>query len=227
MKSSFRYLFLVTFIGSQGILLVQAQGQNLITNGSFENFTIGAGGVHVIDDWVVDISGGGPFGTISGIDTRGATDGTNAAVFNAGDSLGHNNTLSQTFTTSPGFIYQLDFDYGTFGFAEVAKVEVEVTGNAQVLAKQLIQDTGSNPTVFDPYTFTFTADSASSTIIFTDVTTSAPSADGTLDNVSVTVSPTNVVPTLTEWGMIILILGLAGLAYLRVRKMNFATATAA
>lgn len=32
-----------------------------------------------------------------------------------------------------------------------------------------------------------------------------------------------IVPTLTEWGMVVLVLGLAGLAYVRVRKLNIET----
>lgn len=154
----------------------QASYANLITNGSFESGLAG---------WTaIDFAGG----SVGFGGTEGATDGALAAIFNGGNLLG--GTLSQSFGTTIGGAYQLDFDYGVFGAANFHDFQIEILGNS--IFSQSIGKTGPNSfdpnqTNFSNFGFDFVADSSSTTIRFTDFTTLAnsSSSDSLVDNVSV------------------------------------------
>jgi len=144
---------------------------------------------------------------------EGSTDGIYAASFNGGEVVG-NGTLSQSFTTVIGNTYLLDFDYGVFNAPNIAipqtqNLRVELIGGSTLLS-QILTDTGSNPNVFTTYAFGFTADSISTTLSFTDLTTLSQSAstDFVIDNVSVSPVPVPAAVWLFGSGL----LGLIGAA---------------
>ncbi len=58
-----------------------------------------------------------------------------------------------------------------------------------------------------------------------EIATTDTAWDLTLDGIQTTGEPPEPVPTMTEWGIITLMLGLAGAAFIRVRRMNLAGAT--
>jgi hypothetical protein len=161
------------------------QAQNLIVNGSFEtgNFT----------GWTVTATSSiNPY-----VDVNSAgTAGTCSAVFNAGDTQPQG-IISQTFATVPGAQYQVSFDYATgYGnwYNPAQTLDVLVTDSSSNLllsqfAKSLPHPFPGQPQVaslFTSYTYTFTATSATSTLILADDPTNYTySADAILDNVQV------------------------------------------
>jgi len=170
-----------------------------ITNGSFETG---------------DFTGWISTGTGNNVTpNEGSTDGIYAASFNGGEVVG-NGTLSQSFTTVIGNTYLLDLDYGVFGvptnsIPNTQSLRVELIGGSTLLS-QILTDTGSNPNVFTTYSFGFTADSTSTTLSFTDLTTLSQSAstDFVIDNVSVSPVPVPAAAWLFGSGL----LGLIGAA---------------
>ena len=113
--------------------------------------------------------------------------------FGLGNAAGEHSAL-QTITTVAGETYTLSFDYrdasGTPNELNQA-LEVSVDGVGNLLTTEpILSDTQDQ--AFVRYTFTFSADSASSTIKFTDTSDNAGSmssntnnSDGHLDNISV------------------------------------------
>lgn len=199
---------------------VQAQLQN----GSFENN--GGDGSSFIPGWTF----AGP-GIHGATDARGATDGSYCVLFNYGNSTA-GGTLSQTFTTVPGQIYRVSFDFGALAaFYEISgaqtsrsqlQVEVRdgasatngnqtihsgsgtisgVTGGVLVsngTAIQVKDESGTASAEYGPVPngefsaveFIFTAQSTTSTIVFTDQSAGGiDRQDVVLDNVRVTVAP--------------------------------------
>jgi hypothetical protein len=119
------------------------------------------------------------------------TDGTSVLVFNGGQSS-PNGIVAQAFATSPGQTYTLRFDMGVLAYnTNAQRLRVTVDGAATLLSQTIsLNGIGGGATRWAAQTFTFTADSAVTTLTFTDVSTTSQNLDLLLDNVRVnTVSP--------------------------------------
>lgn len=147
------------------------------TNGSFESdYTAWSASGHQI---------------IMGNDFYATTDGTSVLVFNGGQSS-PNGVVAQTFATSPGQTYTLRFDMGVLAYnTNAQRLGVTVTGAATLLSQTItLNGLGGGATRWAAQTFTFTADSAVTTLTFTDASTTSQNLDLLLDNVRVNaVSP--------------------------------------
>ncbi len=178
------------------------------TNGSFELPVVSSGG-HALPSGSTNITGwllGGP-GTVSFINGPAGgvvnpVDGAQQLDFDSGDTP-PGATLSQTFATSIGQAYTVGFYVGRFGpggatmslLAEAKSSTGGVLGSLTAVAPNT-QSYGSLQT------FTFTAATTNSTLIFTDTSSATVGVDVLLDNVSVTPAlPTCVPPPsgLTHW----------------------------
>jgi len=145
----------------------------LLCNGSFE---VGVGET-VVPCWNIA-------GNAGRIDHQGATDGSFSLNFNGGDQT-PDAVVSQTVATVPGVTYELSFDYGAFSDSfpgTLQELGVQATGVATLL-DETIDDTASDPTTFESFVFQFTADSDTTTIVFTDLSIETLSVDGNLDDV--------------------------------------------
>jgi hypothetical protein len=150
------------------------------TPGTISGWTVGGGG-HVADRT-----------------TEGSSNGGGAAVFGPGGDF-QGDTLSQTFTTTPGQTYTLDFDSGIFGKPDsgaVLQLHIQVFGSSTLLDTMITPPVNTGPTPWDPnqvpfthYQYTFTATGSSTTIQFTDVGSGNANADQILDNVVIAPSP--------------------------------------
>ncbi|MEO5714730.1 MAG: DUF642 domain-containing protein, partial [Luteolibacter sp.] len=115
-----------------------------------------------------------------------ATNGSKLVAFATAQST-PNGVLSQSFATTPGQTYQLAFDAGVFGEIVQQRLQVSVTGTSSVLSQTLtLTGPGGNNTNWLPQSFAFTANSAATTLTFTDVSTTSINADLVLDNVRLT-----------------------------------------
>jgi hypothetical protein len=114
------------------------------------------------------------------------TNPTNLVKFNSGNTA-TNGVLSQTFTTMPGTTYTLSFDQGVYAFNNVAQIiQIGVTGSGSLLSQNFsLNGTGGGNVVWATRTVTFTADSASTTLTFRDLSASGAGLDLLLDNVTV------------------------------------------
>jgi hypothetical protein len=183
-----------------GVALIAAPAAHagLIQNGGFEtgDFTgwTQSGNVAVTTD---------PYFGIG----NSTLDGRYLVVFNSGDQPA-NAVLSQTFSTIAGTDYTVSFDYGGTTGQSINVASTGLGGSALGSVFATSNGSFSSSTVFS---YTFEADSASSTLTISDRAPSTVSSDGVLDNVSVTAVPE---PTsLALFGA-----GLAGLGWLRRRK---------
>ena len=171
---------LTTKIRAVGILLLMAYGiaasraadTELLANGSFES----------------GFTGWNPTGNI---DFRSnapylPTEGTKLACFNAGNTT-PNGVLSQSFTTVPGSTCTLTFDAGALAYNNSQqKILVSVVGAGSLLSQTItITGTGNGSNNWGARSFTFVANSATSTLSFTDVSTTTNAIDLLLDRVSV------------------------------------------
>ena len=175
----------------------------LLTNGSFEDGLTG---------WTVNPFSGGTIVT-SGVE--GSSDGTSAAIFNGGDQLG--GTLSQTFSTTIGTEYRLEFDFGVYSGSYPGSnltLQVDLNGVGSLLSTAVTYS-ASSPTQFNGSSFNFTADSSSTTLLFTDFTSASEtiSVDSVLDNVSVSSVPIPAAVWLFSSGII----GIIGIGRKRER----------
>ncbi len=112
----------------------------------------------------------------------------------AGQPAAEDVSLSQTFTTVPGTRYVVAFEMGAI-FYEAHPMEITASvhpdSSPDARLGQLIErrapseGNGYNP----PASFTFTATSTASTLVFTETSTNSLSADPALDNISVTALP--------------------------------------
>lgn len=116
-----------------------------------------------------------------------ASNGNSLIVFNGGDSI-PNGFISQSLSTTPGKTYTLAFDLGVFSYNTAQqKMLVRVVGSGILFSQTLtVSRSGGSNVVWTPQTYTFVANSSTSTISFTDVSTSTSALDLTLDNVRVT-----------------------------------------
>ena len=148
----------------------------VFANGSFESR---------FSSWIaggnIDIASGAPYA---------ATDGVNAALFNAGQRS-PNGVLTQTFATTAGQTYTLSFDVGAFSTVNQneQRLQVSVTGpnNSTLLTPTTVSVFApGNGTHYVGQTFTFVADGSTATIRFGDVSTTTTDVDLLLDNVQIT-----------------------------------------
>jgi uncharacterized protein DUF642 len=115
------------------------------------------------------------------------TDGVKAVQFNDAQRV-PNGTLSQTFTTTPGASYTASFNVGVFGWQTTLemRIQVNVQGNNSSLGSQTISVFGQGTgTWWTSRSITFTANSSSTTITFTDVSPNTLNTDLLLDSVNV------------------------------------------
>jgi len=127
-----------------------------------------------------------------------ATNGTKLASFNGGNQT-PNGVVSQTITTTPGATYTLAFDAGVLAFNTNPQVlKVALTGSGSLLSQNItINGLGNGTTRWVPQSFTFTANSATTTLSFTDLSASTGGLDLVLDNVRITLNGAVTTRTLT------------------------------
>jgi hypothetical protein len=194
----FPALLLALAIGFGGAL--SARGQNVVVNGDFEAPPYDTNGM--LTDWVV-----GGNGNVQATPSDGASSLTHSAVFNAGESAG-GNTLSQSFATTPGESYTLDFDAAVFGMpSSTLQLQVQATGTG-LLLDQTVTPPVSNSfdamdTNFQHYTFSFVADSSFTTLQFSDIGSGNRAADQVLDAVSVVPEPSVIALTILGAGALL------------------------
>jgi hypothetical protein len=156
------------------MMLATPAQANLITNGNFETgdfsgWTTG-NNVAVAKLPYFGIAGSGYF-----------------ASFNDADKT-PNGSLLQSFATTVGQFYRLTFDYGVTEGGQTQSITAEVQNDSKMVLASLLS-TLSTPTL-SAFSVFFTADSATTTVYFSDVSTNPTiSTDGALDNVSVSAVP--------------------------------------
>lgn len=149
------------------------------------NFEVGPFNTnHVVTGWTV-------VGNV-GDNSEGSTSSSHSAAFSAGANS-QGDMLSQSFTTTNGQTYAIDFDAGIFGVRSGSPLQlrVEVLG-AGTLVNQVITppEAGTyNPAQvqFQHYHFIFTANGASTTLRFTSIGLGNGGADQVVDTVSISV----------------------------------------
>jgi hypothetical protein len=163
-----------------GIFWLTATGgaqATLVENGSFED----------------GLSGWNHTGTLQVVGAALASDGAQAVRFNQGNVAG-DGILSQSFATVTGQTYTLEFDYGVLwgggASQRTQKMRAELIGIGSLL-NEIVSDGGTSSFTFETAVFDFTADSALTTLRFTDLTTRKQSInnDFVIDRVSVTTVP--------------------------------------
>ncbi|MEO7098263.1 MAG: DUF642 domain-containing protein [Luteolibacter sp.] len=118
------------------------------------------------------------------------TDGAKLASFNAGNTT-PNGVISQAFATTPGVTYTLAFDAGTLAYnTSQQKVLVTVAGSSSLLSQTVTITGVSGTTKWTAQSFTFVANSATTTLSFTDTSTTGTGLDLVLDNVRVSAAST-------------------------------------
>lgn len=177
---------------------ISSSAQNLITNGDFETPPFAPS---------LSVSGWNVLGTgkIHSIQ-EGSTTPTHSAALNVGGSS-QGSILSQSFATTAGQLYVLDFDAAIFGTpdgTDLLTLNVQVNGNGPLVNDTLIPPAANT---FDPslmtfrhYQYTFRADSSTTTLQFTDAGLGNTSADTIIDTVSVVPTPTPAVLNLVNNG---------------------------
>jgi hypothetical protein len=190
-----------------------AQAQNVIINGDFET---PPHDVFTVTGWDVT-------GNVASVSGEGSTSGSYAAAFSVGGNT-QGDMLSQTVATAIGQTYSLDFDAGTFGIrsAEPLTLQIQVFGAGM---GTLVDDTITppenmtfNPASMTHYTYTFTADSASTVLKFTDGGSGNGSADVIVDTVSMTSTPITQVPEPGSGALIVIGLAPLGWVFRRIRS---------
>ncbi len=113
------------------------------------------------------------------------TDGRYLAAFNSGDTA-PNGQITQNFSTVPGRSYRVRFDVGVRAFNRSwQRLVVSVKTNTTVSALNMpLPGTGDGSVKWITESFTFTADSDTSTLSFRDVSTTTASIDVLVDHVS-------------------------------------------
>jgi VCBS repeat-containing protein len=119
-------------------------------------------------------------------------------AFNGGD-LPANGVLSQTIATVAGRTYTLTFDVGAYAYNKnTQSLLVTAAGTGSLLSQTItLTALGGGAVLWVPQSFTFVADRTSTTLTFSDKSSTTSSIDLLLDNVRVTevASPTNTAPT--------------------------------
>ncbi|MEO8615552.1 MAG: Ig-like domain-containing protein, partial [Luteolibacter sp.] len=170
----------------------------ILENGSFEKGAVitgngGPGSKTQLDGWNPV---GNQFGYISD-GTYNANEWDRFVLFNGGNS-DPNGELTRTFPTTPGLSYILAFDLGVYGgISKPQLLQVMITGPASPISQtESVSRTGGPNLLWESRSISFVADSATTTLKFTDVTTIAngQGADLLLDNVRVAEAGSNTPP---------------------------------
>ena len=119
--------------------------------------------------------------------------GNNILVFNNGNAVA-SGSISQQFATTPGQAYLLEFDMGVVGVPS-QKVRVQLTGAGSLVSTDLVKMGASNGmATWQSKGVQFIANSALTTLTFTDVSDTAAGVDLMLDDVRVSVIGGNTAP---------------------------------
>ena len=162
-----------------------ASAANLVTNGDFENATPSAGWSNSITTGFAAITAYGPccapYGTYTG--------GSNAAFFGWGDQVG--GSIWQDLATVAGQTYSVSFAYGAIAASTQQTMQVSALSGpsfAAPLAVNAFQATGTRDlaAMMSNYSFSFTADSGTTRLQFSDTSFTTSSVDGVIDNVNMT-----------------------------------------
>jgi hypothetical protein len=168
------------------LFAINAAQAAIITNGDFES---GATGWTFTGNAGLATQYGGGFYWGGG---SVAQNGRYAVAFNGGDTA-PNGTVSQRLATTAGASYTVSFNYGASS-ASVQSLNWSIFGiDANVaLVSGLVSDT--NPAgLLNSYTFAFVANSAATTLRFSDFSgNNTYSNDGLLDNINVIANPAAV-----------------------------------
>jgi hypothetical protein len=160
-----------------------AHAQNVIVNGDFDAPPANMDGT--VTSWDVT----GHVGAVTG---QGFTSSDQAAALSVSGSF-QGDMLAQTFTTTIGQMYALNFDAGVYGepTAGPLSLQIQVTGTGSLVDRTVMPPNNNNfnPAPFSHYSYTFTADSTSTTLKFTDSGSGNASADVMVDTVSVSAVP--------------------------------------
>ena len=115
-----------------------------------------------------------------------ATQGSNLVVFNGGQTPA-NGVLSQSFATVAGRPYALTFDVGVLGYNTNQQImQVTVDGASNLLSQTVtLNGLSGGATGWVAKSFTFLANSATSTLTFRDQSATTNDLDLLLDNVRV------------------------------------------
>jgi choice-of-anchor C domain-containing protein len=157
-------------------ILIAGPGSNLLTNGSFESGNTG---------WT--ITGNAGWGN-----AFAESDGTQQMHFNGGGQT-PNGVVSQAITTVVGQTYTVMFDLGSHGTGVMQAMRFEAIGSS-TLATSDLESISAATADHRTFTYTFTANSTSTTIRFTDLSEAALSAstDMLLDNVRLYDTPSTL-----------------------------------
>lgn len=196
---------------------VLASASNLVVNGDFEiNDPIGAYWDSNATTMFAPITDYGPccapFGTFP------AENGKNAAFFGAGNLKG--GSIWQDLTTVVGVTYEVSFDYGAIAGATEQMLRASALSGASfsnVLAESDFSATGTRDlaALLSTFGYSFTADSTTTRLQFTDVSFSTINVDGVLDNVSVN-AVTAPVPEPETYAL--MLAGLGAMAFVARRR---------
>ena len=174
------------------VLVPSAKAQNLVANGDFESTPYDTLGT--VTSWTVT----GSTGSVKAA-AEGATSSTHSAAFTPKGAA-----LSQVLSTSSGQSYNLDFDAGIFGTKSgMVQIRVQAMGNNnsnlldQTISPPAAGTTNPANVTFQHFHFTFTTDTTSTTLKFTDTRTGNSTCDNLVDTVSVTVFAPTPTPTAT------------------------------
>ena len=172
----------------------------MVINGGFESIASESSGAHNNGPYSVEgwVTSGTPFELMTSWNpVLSTTEGSKIAFFNGGDDS-YDGSISQSFATVPGTIYQLSFDAGIVVSESWAPRQqtmgVEVIGSKELFHMDINILGGEGKAQWRPQKFYFTADSSNTTLVFRDksrVLTSptAQYSDLLLDNVRLIVSP--------------------------------------
>jgi len=127
-----------------------------------------------------------PSGVVTPTEGYPTTEGTHVAAYNYQNQT-PNGVLSQTFDTVSGHQYQVQFDLGVLSYQNTSemKMQVDVVGTDNRFTQTYSifgPGSGSN---YSGKSFTFTANSASTTLTFTDRSAATINIDVMIDNVRV------------------------------------------
>lgn len=154
-------------------ITVIAPVSNVLVNGSFESSYAG---------WTATGN--------QGIEFYAGTNGVRLVAFN-GRNLTPDGVLTQSFATVPGQTYTVQFDVGVLSYvSKQQKLQVSVTGNGGLLSQNVtLNGTGNGTIRWTAKTYTFVANSTTSTLSFRDKSTTTTGIDWLLDNVRVNGPP--------------------------------------